>query len=167
MASRFRARLLTAGLAATLCAGGLLSSAAGASAKEPEGGVFPGEEGRLPGGEERKALGLIFREADLFFARPPCVGSGGVSTPPGKTEAGVESKASPGAGSAVRVYLALKNPKNFSSKKTAEGAPRPPMDFLGWGLTAVRGEILSAAGFGPSGRFRGGAASPRGGCPPG
>jgi hypothetical protein len=39
------------------------------------------------------------------------------------------------------------------------------MDFLGWGLTAVRGEILSAAGFGPSGRFRGGAASPRGRMP--
>ncbi|MFC1491153.1 hypothetical protein ACFLQ0_01005 [Nitrospinota bacterium] len=137
MVSRSRALVLAGVLAAALCAGP-------GAAKEPEGGVFPGEEGRLPGKEERDALGLLFEEADLFLApeRPPA-GAGG-----------------------FRVFWALKNPKGFSSRKVAEGAPRPPMDFLGWGLVAGRGGTLHLAAFGPSGRFSGGATSPPDKMPP-
>ncbi|MFP6890919.1 MAG: hypothetical protein VCF07_14445 [Nitrospinota bacterium] len=126
MGSISRALLLAAALWA---AGGAVAPA---GAGESERGVFPGEE-------ERKALGLLFREATLFLSpQSPPTGAG-----------------------AIRVFLALKNPKNFSPRKVAGRAPRPPMDFLGWGLTARRGGVLSLAAFGLSGRFRGGASSPR------
>lgn len=131
MASISRAHTL---LAVILLAVFLLIPPAGA--KEPEGGVFPGEKDRLPVKAEKDALGLLFGEADFFLA----------------------SAGQPAEG--FRVFWALRNPKRFSAKKVAGGAPRPPMDFLGWGMAAWRGETLHLAAFGPSGRFRGGAASP-------
>ncbi len=172
MASIFRARWLTTGwpttgwlagalaavmlavmvLAATglvvgpLVAGPLVGEALGKEPDRaaPEGGVFSGEAARLPADDEKDALGLLFGEADLFLAAEPLV------TP-----------APPDKGDDIRVFLALKNPKNFSSVQIRQGAPRPRMDFLGWGLTVRQGDIFSLAAFGPSGRFRGGATSPR------
>ncbi|MEE9256572.1 MAG: hypothetical protein V3V56_05315 [bacterium] len=131
------------GSAATLLAATLLAVVSlaafpplPAGAKEPEGGVFPGEKDRLPAKEEKDALGLLFGKADLFLA----------------------SEGQPAEN--FRVFWALENPKRFSAKKAAQGAPRPPMDFLGWGMIAWRGGTLHLAAFGPSGRFRGGATSP-------
>ena len=139
MASISRARAATVlaamPLAAMLIAAFLIVPSP-AGAKEPEGGVFPGEEDRLPAKAEKDALGLLFGEADLFLASE--------RQPAGK----------------FRVFWALENPKGFSARKVAEGAPRRPMDFLGWGMSAWRGETLHLAAFGPSGRFRGGAISP-------
>jgi len=71
MGSISRALLLAAALWA---AGGAVAPA---GAGEPERGVFPGEESRLPGEEERKALGLLFREATLFLSpQSPPTGAG-------------------------------------------------------------------------------------------
>ncbi len=127
--------VLAAILLAAMLIAAFLIAPLPAGAKEPEGGVFPGEKDRLPAKAEKDALGLLFGEADLFLAsvRPP---------------------------EKFRVFWALENPKRFSARKVAEGVPRPPMDFLGWGMIAWRGETLHLAAFGPSGRFRGGATSP-------
>lgn len=147
MASTFRAVLLAVMVLAAgpLVAGPPAEAALGKSPRGaapergmPQRGVFPGEAARLPADDERGALGLLFGEADLFLA-----------------------PASPDKGDEVRVFLALKNPKDFSSAQIRQGAPRPRMDFLGWGLTVRQGDILSLAAFEPSGRFRGGATSPR------
>jgi hypothetical protein len=73
-----------------------------AGAKEPEGGVFPGEKDRLPVKAEKDALGLLFGEADFFLA-----------------SAGLPAEG-------FRVFWALRNPKGFSSKKVA-GRAAPPI----------------------------------------
>lgn len=151
MASTSRAGWLTTSWLATWWLAGALAvmvpAATGLAAEpltgeargdEPERGVFPAEVARLPADDERGALGLLFGEADLFLAAEPSDKSG-----------------------EIRVFLALKNPKDFSSAQVRQGAPRPRMDFLGWGLMLRGGDVLSLAAFGPSGRFRGGATSPR------
>ena len=148
MASTFRAGPLSAILLAVLMAvplvavplvaGPLADVAWGAS---PEKGVFPGEKARLPADDEKDALGLLFEEADLFLATGPLAAIAPTDD--------------------IRVFLALKNPKNFSSSLVRQGASRPRMVFLGWGLTMRQGDFLALAAFGSSGRFRGGAVSPR------
>ncbi len=121
------AMLLAPAVLAVMLFAAFLIAPPPAGAKEPEGGVFPGEKDRLPAKEEKDALGLLFGEAELFLAseeRPP---------------------------ENFRVFWALENPKRFSARKEAEGAPRPPMDFLGWGMIAWRGKRSTSRRSAPRG----------------